>query len=138
VLIAYALAWAIAQVLKLVIHLTRSRKLDFRYLVTTGGMPSAHSASSAALATAVGLQEGWNSAAFVIALAFALVVMFDAQGVRRAASMQARILNQILDELFAGQPLSERRLKELLGHTPVQVFVGAGLGVVVTWLWMGR
>jgi len=133
---AYFIAWFIAQATKLIVHLAWNRKLDFRYLVTAGGMPSAHSASAAALATAVGIQEGWTSALFAVAAAFAIVVMFDAQGVRRAASIQARILNQILDELFQGHPISEQRLKEFLGHTPVQVLIGAALGVVVAWLWM--
>jgi len=136
VLIAYALAWIAAQTLKVLIHLVRRRKLDFRFLVSTGGMPSAHSASTASLATAVGLQEGWDSAVFAVAAAFALVVMFDAQGVRRAVSGQARILNRILDELFAGRPLTETRLKELLGHTPIQVFTGAALGIAIAWVWM--
>src|SRR5512143_2103596 len=100
------LAWSLAQVLKVLIDLIRNRRLDFRYLTQMSGMPSAHSASVSSLATAVGLQEGWDSAIFAVAAAFALVVMFDAQGVRRAAGIQARILNQMMDELFAGQPLS--------------------------------
>ena len=105
--------------------------MNLRWLVTMGGMPSSHSATVAGLATAVGLREGVRSTPFAIALAFALVVMYDAAGVRRAAMTQARILNQIVDELFQGHPISETRLRELLGHTPVEVFVGAILGIAI-------
>jgi hypothetical protein len=133
---ASLVAWFTAQATKLIIHLARDRKIDFRYLVSAGGMPSAHSTLVAALATAVGIQEGWSSPIFAVAVAFAIVVMFDAQGVRRAASAQARILNQMLDEFFQGHPISEERLKELLGHTPFQVLVGAAIGVLVAWFWM--
>lgn len=99
-------------------------------------MPSSHSALVAALATAVGIQAGLDSPIFAISVVVAMVVMYDAAGVRRAASAQARILNQIVDELFQGHPIQEERLRELLGHTPFQVFVGAIMGVVLTWLWM--
>jgi len=99
-------------------------------------MPSSHSALVAALATAVGLREGLNSSLFAISVILAMVVMYDAAGVRRAASAQARILNQILDELFQGHPIQEERLRELLGHTPIQVLVGAAMGVTITWLWL--
>lgn len=95
-------------------------------------MPSSHSALVSALATSVGLWEGFSSTAFAISLIFALIVMYDAAGVRRAASMQARILNQILEELFQGHPVSEKRLWELLGHTPFEVLVGALIGVTVS------
>ena len=130
-------AWLVAQILKVCINGVRERRLNLRYLVTMGGMPSSHSATVAALAMAVGLKEGLSSTAFAIAFIFALVVMYDAAGVRRAAMMQARILNQIIDELFRGHPISETHLRELLGHTPFEVIVGAALGCVVAWfvLW---
>ncbi|HID86941.1 MAG TPA: divergent PAP2 family protein [Anaerolineae bacterium] len=130
------LSWGVAQGLKVLLHLIAEGKLDLRYLVSAGGMPSAHSAFAASLATGVALQEGLRSPLFAMAAAFAIVVMFDAQGVRRATSAQARILNQILDELFQGHPISEERLRELIGHTPVEVLVGAAMGVVLTWVWM--
>jgi len=130
------LCWAVAQVLKVVYHLTAQRKLDLRLLTSAGGMPSSHSAFVSALATAVGIREGIDSSAFAICVVFASVVMYDAAGVRRAASRQASILNRILDELFRGQPLSEERLLELIGHTPIQVVVGAAIGIVLTWLLM--
>lgn len=129
-------AWAVAQVLKVLIELIWRRKLDLRLLTSAGGMPSSHSAIVCALATAVGMHDGVSSSLFAISLVLAVVVMYDAAGVRRAAGVQARILNQIIDELFQGHPISETRLRELIGHTPIQVFVGAALGIVLSWAWM--
>jgi acid phosphatase family membrane protein YuiD len=102
-------------------------------------MPSAHTAMVSALATSVGLREGFRSSVFALALAFAAVVMFDAQSVRRAAGQQARLLNQIVEELFKTHHLSETKLAELLGHTRVEVFVGMLMGVGVALLvhWLG-
>ena len=134
VLIAATLAWAIAQTLKFLIYSVRDRRVSLHYLTTMGGMPSTHSATVAGLATAVGIREGLRSTSFAIAFLFAVVVMYDAAGVRRAAMAQAKILNQIIDELFQGHPISETRLRELLGHTPFEVMVGALLGVVVSFL----
>lgn len=129
------LACLIAQASKLVIELAKNRKFNFRVLVTTGGMPSSHSALVTALATGVGQTVGWDSAEFAIATIFAIIVMYDAAGVRQAAGKQARILNQIIDEFFQEKPeFNEARLKELLGHTPFQVIVGSILGVAISWL----
>ncbi len=98
-------------------------------------MPSAHSALVTALATGVGQTSGWDSGLFAIALIFAIIVMYDAAGVRQAAGKQARILNQIMDEFSQGDTkFTEDRLKELLGHTPVQVIAGAALGTMVSWI----
>lgn len=91
-----------------------------------------------AAAWACGILEGFDSPLFAIAAVIASIVMFDAQGVRWAASRQARILNQIMDELFQGHPISDERLKELLGHTPFQVFAGAAIGIFTAWLLIGR
>jgi hypothetical protein len=136
-LMACFLAWLVAQTLKVIIHSVRQRRLDLSVWVSAGGMPSSHSALVAALATAVGLRNGFASDVFAIALILAIVVMYDAAGVRRAASIQARILNQIIDELFQGHPISEERLRELLGHTPIQVFAGAAIGIFFAW-WIVR
>ena len=125
------LAWAIAQVLKVCIISVRKRHLDLRVLAETGGMPSSHSAIVAALTTAVGRLNGVTSDVFAIALIFSIVVMYDAQGVRRAAGRQAAILNRLVDDLMARQGFHETRLRELLGHTPVEVLVGAALGIAV-------
>ncbi|AHB89138.1 protein of unknown function DUF212 [Thermosynechococcus sp. NK55a] len=132
--VAFA-ASAIAQMLKLLIDIAKHRKLNFRVLVETGGMPSSHSALVTALATGVGRQRGWDSIEFAIAIVFACIVMYDAAGVRQAAGKQARILNQIVDEFFQdGHELAEAHLKELLGHTPIQVIAGSALGVAIAWL----
>jgi uncharacterized protein len=134
VLLVSLSASLIAQVLKVAIELIRHRKLNFRVLVGTGGMPSSHSALVTALATGVGQTSGWGSAEFAIAVVFATIVMYDAAGVRQAAGKQARILNQIVDEFFQENPaLNQDRLKELLGHTPVQVFAGCLLGIAISW-----
>lgn len=132
------IACVIAQGLKLLIELVREGKFDARSLFTTGGMPSAHSALVASLATGVGIKEGWDSTDFAIALLFAIIVMFDAAGVRQAAGKQARLLNQIVDELFQEHKnFNEEKLKELLGHTPLQVVVGVVLGVIIAILFQG-
>jgi acid phosphatase family membrane protein YuiD len=117
------------------VDLIKNQKLNIRALVTTGGMPSSHSALVSALATGIGMTSGWSSPEFAIATIFAIIVMYDAAGVRQAAGKQARILNQIIDELFQENPeFNEDRLKELLGHTPFQVIMGLLLGVLIAWL----
>jgi acid phosphatase family membrane protein YuiD len=141
VLLLALVACLIAQATKLVIELIVNHKVNFRVLVETGGMPSSHSALVTALATGVGMVDGWDSTQFAIATIVAFVVMYDSQGVRQAAGKQARILNQIMDEFFTGDHhFNEDRLKELLGHTPVQVIAGSLLGVVVCVIgewWLG-
>lgn len=135
VLLVAVIACLIAQASKLVVELIKNRKFDVRVLVTTGGMPSAHSALVTALATGIGQTTGWASSEFAIATIFAIIVMYDAAGVRQAAGKQARILNQMIDELFhENKEFNEDRLKELLGHTPFQVIIGSILGVTISWL----
>ncbi len=135
VLLVAVVACLVAQASKLVVELVKNHKVDIRALVTTGGMPSAHSAFVTALATGVGQAVGWSSPEFAIATIFAIIVMYDAAGVRQAAGKQARILNQMVDELFSDKhEFNEDRLKELLGHTPFQVIVGSLLGVTISWL----
>ncbi|NJP08364.1 MAG: divergent PAP2 family protein [Leptolyngbyaceae cyanobacterium RU_5_1] len=134
VLLVAIAACLIAQVLKFAVELGKNGKVSVRSLVETGGMPSAHSAFVTALATGVGQMSGWESPEFAIAVVFAVIVMYDAAGVRQAAGKQARVLNQIIDEFFEGNhQLTEDRLKELLGHTPFQVIVGSILGVAISW-----
>jgi len=123
--------WLAAQSIKFTWNLIRNHKLDFSYMISTGGMPSAHSCAVSALATSVGISEGISSTIFAVALAFALIVMFDAQSVRRAAGQQARILNQIVEELFKEHHLSKQKLAELLGHTRLEVLAGMILGIVI-------
>jgi acid phosphatase family membrane protein YuiD len=131
VLIAAFLSWAVAQVSKTILEIVRERKIVLSRLVSSGGMPSSHSALVTGLATATGRVVGLDSASFAIAVVLASIVMYDAAGVRRAVSIQARILNQLIDEAFQGHPIAEKHLRELIGHTPVQVFVGGLLGVGV-------
>jgi uncharacterized protein len=126
-------ACLLTQAAKLIVEFALHGKLNFRVLVETGGMPSSHSALVTALATGVGLTNGWGSSEFAIAAVFAVIVMYDAAGVRQAAGKQAKILNQMIDELFQGEhQFTETRLKELLGHTPVQVIVGSIMGAIIS------
>lgn len=122
--------WALAQAIKMLIALWRERKLNIGHLVASGGMPSSHSALVTGLATAVARISGLNSSVFALAAVFAGVVMYDAAGVRLAVSKQARILNIMLDDFFHERGISEQRLHELIGHTPVQVFAGALVGII--------
>ena len=122
----------IAQASKLVIDLAKNRKFNVRVLVTTGGMPSAHSALVTSLATGVGQTAGWASPEFAIAAIFAAIVMYDAAGVRQAAGKQARILNKMIDELFSkDHEFNEDKLKELLGNKTFKVIIGSVLGVTI-------
>jgi acid phosphatase family membrane protein YuiD len=134
ILYVTTVAWVIAQGLKVLIYWIRHHKINFRLFVGTGGMPSSHSAFVTSLATAIGLETGFSSPVFLLALGMAIVIMSDAAGVRRAAGQQAKILNEIIDDLYSSRPVPQKRLKELLGHTPVQVFVGAFIGVGVVLL----
>jgi acid phosphatase family membrane protein YuiD len=131
ILVASFFAWAITQLTKTVYELIRYRELRLSRLVSAGGMPSSHSALVMGLATATGRIAGFGSAVFAISLVLAVIVMYDAAGVRRAVSIQARILNQMIEEAFQGKPFAEKRLRELIGHTPTQVIVGGLLGIGV-------
>jgi len=133
-----AFAWIIAQGTKMLCGLCRTRRLDFHYMVSTGGMPSAHSALACGLATATGLVTGFGSPVFMTSLLLAFITMFDAATVRRASGIQASLLNDIVAELFKEHHFSQRKLKELLGHTRLEVLMGAAVGVltalrVVSW-----
>ncbi|MGF1538029.1 MAG: divergent PAP2 family protein [Elainellaceae cyanobacterium] len=135
VLVVALLACVTAQFLKVFVELLVKRKINIPALFSSGGMPSSHSALVTGLACSIGQTRGWESAEFAIACVFAIIVMYDASGVRLAAGQQARIINQIIDELFSEHPaFNEDRLKELLGHTPAQVIAGSILGVLVSWI----
>ena len=109
-------------------------KFDPSLLWSTGGMPSSHSALVSALAISIGINAGFGSPIFAVALALAIVVMYDAAGVRQAAGKQAQKINRIVEELLSGHSLNDERLRELLGHTPFQVTVGAVVGALAGWL----
>ena len=130
-------AWTIAQLFKLVVGLVREKRFDLRFFVRSGGIASAHTALVTALATSVAIMEGLNSVAFAIAAVFAVVVMYDAAGVRLSVSRQSVILNRIVRELRERRPGElEHDLREFIGHTPVQVFIGAAVGISTAWLWL--
>jgi acid phosphatase family membrane protein YuiD len=105
---------------------------SLQVLFSTGGMPSSHSALVTSLATATGIQYGFDSGYFAIASVLALIVMYDARGVRQESGQHARVLNQLVRELMSGHPITDRELKELLGHTTIEVFVGALVGIIYT------
>ncbi len=123
------MVWCLAQVAKVITGFFKEKRFNFRWLLNTGGMPSSHAAGASALATCVGLQQGFNSAVFAVAAAFAMVTMFDAQGVRRATGHQASILNKMMDDIYWKGQIEEKRLKELVGHTPIQVIGGFLFGI---------
>ena len=132
-LMAALLAWLIAQIMKVVLVFWGEKRLDFSRMVGSGGMPSSHSALIVAMAVSVGKYEGLSSTAFAIAAAVALVVMYDAANVRREAGRQAELFNRIVLDFYRDNHLDQEKLKELLGHTPVEVAAGALLGVAVGW-----
>ena len=138
VLIIPICSWAIAQVMKVIIILLRKKQLDLRLLVVSGGMPSSHSAFVTALATSVALIEGLGSVAFGISAIFALVVIYDAAGVRRSVGQQSVILNRIMREFRDRRPVTElgHDLREFIGHTQLQVIIGVLIGFVVAWSWL--
>jgi uncharacterized protein len=133
ILIASLMAWMLAQFLKVPIQYLTHKTFDWAMWFNTGGMPSSHSALVSAVMLSTGLYAGFNTPAFAIALALMMVVVYDAAGVRRQAGMHAERINMIINELFSGQPISEESLKEVLGHTPVEVIGGVFLGLVVAW-----
>jgi len=122
------ITWAVAQGLKVLLGVVQEKKFNFRWFIGTGGMPSSHAAGAAALATTCGLDQGFDSGIFAVAAVFALVTMFDAQGVRRATGQQAEILNQIMEDIYWKGRIEGGRLIELIGHSPFQVFIGTLLG----------
>ena len=131
-------SWAVAQLLKVIIVLIRKKQLELRHLVSSGGMPSSHSALVSALATSVAIIYGLGSVAFAISVILALIVMYDAAGVRQSVGRQAAALNRLIRELRSRRPLMEveRDLREFIGHTQFQVIIGGLVGVCVAWFWL--
>lgn len=124
-------AWVFTQTIKVTLGVIRERKFNFLWFIGTGGMPSSHAAGATALALSSGLELGFSSPIFALAFVFAMVTMFDAQGVRRSAGKQAEILNKILDDIHWRGKIKENKLKELLGHTPIQVIAGSIIGALI-------
>ncbi len=133
IFVSAALGWLVAQVLKTLIHLFLTKKFVAERMVGSGGMPSSHSATVCALATATGIQYGGGGFEFAVTVMLAIIVMYDAMGVRRETGKQGQVLNEML-EIFTnmGKNISpEAKLKEFVGHTPLQVLMGAILGIVI-------
>ena len=130
VLLAAILSWAIAQILKILINKIQNGKIDFKLMIASGGMPSSHTSFAVAMATKVGLVEGFDSTFFAIAAVFCLVVMYDAMGVRRQAGKHAEIINMLIKD-WKHKP----SLKEVLGHKPLEVLFGMILGIAVGFLY---
>lgn len=122
------LAWVMAQVLKFMVVLAVQRRFDLARLVGPGGMPSSHTAFVSALAMATGRVAGFESPLFAVALVFASIVVYDATGVRQAVGQQAEVLNKIIDDFYHGRSIREGRLRELLGHSPLEALAGVALG----------
>lgn len=129
VLLLTALSGIFIQVVKVILSLFIERRFNFRRLIETGGMPSSHSASVSTLSTLVGLRAGFDSLLFAVTTFFSLIVMYDAAGLRRAAGKQARALNLIIEDLQLHRQVEDARFRELLGHTPLEVLMGALFGI---------
>lgn len=129
------LAWFIAQLIKVISVIVKEKKIDFTRFVGSGGMPSSHAAFIVSLTTVIGKEYRFNSGLFGLAVAVSLIVMYDAAGVRRAAGKQAQVLNQLIFNHDYKVNL-DQKLKELLGHTPFEVIMGAALGIGLG-IWLG-
>lgn len=133
-MIAGSLGGFSAQVIKVILHFIKQKPVNFRLLVQTGGMPSSHSSSMTGMAFSVGINTGFDSILFAVALGVSLVVMYDAAGVRQAAGKMAGILNKMTEDIYLHHPDQvPERLRELLGHTPVEVLVGGVLGIFIAY-----
>lgn len=131
ILLTAIVSWALAQLIKIGIELIRTHRINWQLVFATGGMPSSHSSLVVALATATGLRQGFESPLFAIATVLAFVVLYDAQGIRRQAGNQARIINRMLQNVENAGIKVDKNLKELLGHTLIQVVGGTILGIIV-------
>jgi acid phosphatase family membrane protein YuiD len=138
ILVIAAATWAITQVLKVLVILVQERRIAWNYFVTSGGMPSSHTATVCALATAIAMTIGVGSTYFAIAVVLAVIVMYDAAGVRQSVGQHSAILNRLVRDFsfHVSRQDREKDLREFIGHTPFQVFVGALLGVFVAWVWV--
>ena len=132
VLIAALVAWALAQGLKMPIEYVRTRRWKWVLLLRAGGMPSSHSSLVAALAHGIGLSVGYDSAIFALAVVVAMVVIYDATGIRRQSGLHAEVINVLVRDLLEGHPMRhEKKLREVLGHSPLEAIVGMFLGLAV-------
>jgi len=131
ILISAVTAWFIAQILKVAVSVFLSRKFNIQLIFSSGGFPSSHSATVSALALGIGKYYGWDSPIFAVAAVFGMIVLYDAAGVRRAAGKQAEVLNRLVERLYHRPDIDREQLKELIGHTPLEVFGGVMVGIIV-------
>lgn len=131
IFVASLTSWFVAQVLKVLIGFLRVGRFNFKWLISSGGMPSSHVAMSMCLTVSIGLYYGFDSGLFAMALGFAMITMFDAQGVRWHSGKQAEALNRILEDIYSRKGIQEAPLKQLIGHTPVEVYAGGALGILM-------
>lgn len=136
ILVVALISWFLAQLIKVILTLINDHKFDFQKFISSGGMPSSHSSFTVALAVGVGQMHGYDSSLFAVAAVFSFVVMYDAANVRLEAGKQAALLNRIIDVMQDPNVTLDARLKELLGHTPLQVAAGALLGIVTAIIWI--
>lgn len=136
VIIITFMGWFVAQTIKVVMGAVKEKRFNFKWFIGTGGMPSSHASGVTAMALAVGRYYGVDTALFAVTLMFSVVVICDAQGVRRSTGKQAEILNTIMDDIYWKKRIQEKKLKELIGHTPTQVLAGIGVGFLV-WILLG-
>ncbi len=135
VLVASFLGWFIAQSLKTLVEFVKAGKIDFSRMIGSGGMPSSHSSLVTSMSTAIGLTEGFDSVIFALSFSIACIVMYDASGVRLAVGKQAKILNVMIED-GKKHKFETERLKELIGHTPIQVYAGGILGIVIAFIYL--
>lgn len=131
VLVAALSAWGLAQIIKVPLELLIRKQLNWAILFSPGGMPSSHSALMTGVTVGIGIQSGFDTPIFALAVAVSMIVIYDATGIRRQAGKQAKVINQMIEDLAHGHPLREQELKEVLGHTPLEVLGGVVFGIAV-------
>lgn len=133
-------SWALAQFLKVPIEYILHHRLNWGLWFSSGGMPSSHSALVTSVMLSIGIFDGFDTSAFALAVALAMIVLYDAAGVRREAGRHAEKINVVINEFFSGQPISDKQLKEVIGHTPAQVVAGVLMGLTIPmlfyWSWI--
>ena len=131
---SWLVACLVAQGIKITLGVLQLKRFDFRWLIGTGGMPSTHAAGVSALSITVGYMNGFDSPLFAVSAAFTVITLFDAQGVRRWSGRQAQVLNKMLEDMYFKRRIQEQRVKEMLGHTPIEVLAGMAVGILTATL----
>ncbi len=131
IFLAAAISWLVAQSFKVLLTFLVEKEIRIERMHGSGGMPSAHTATIVSASTAIGIVEGWSSSIYALSLIMAFIVMYDASGVRRSVGKQAKWLNDIIFDFYKHKHVEEEKLKELIGHKPTEVVVGAILGIVI-------